>query len=92
MFGPIAPNLLPKVPRNILSEVSAEYYYRTREQRFGMPLDQFEKEKGREENWELAKAGAKETGDLLRKHGGPFFLGERGSYLPSAMTHLISHN
>jgi hypothetical protein len=82
MFGPLAANLFPKIPRNVLSDVSAEYFNRTREQMFGMPLEQFEKEKGVEENWEHVKGPAKEAGDLLRKHGGPFFLGERGLHFP----------
>lgn len=44
---------------------------------FGMPLAQLEKEKG-EEAWKAVEGPAKEVGDLLRKNGGPFFLGDRG--------------
>ncbi|KAF2706658.1 hypothetical protein K504DRAFT_384821 [Pleomassaria siparia CBS 279.74] len=73
---PLMPQLLPKVPRVLLNKISADYYDSTREVRFGMPLAQLEKEKGGEQNWEELKGPTKTFGDVLKKNGGPFFLGE----------------
>lgn len=73
------PHLIPKVP-SLLPKRSAEYFYETREKLFGAPLQEVERERATEECWEKAKAPAKEFGDLLRKNGGPFFLGETGEY------------
>lgn len=78
LMKPLQPHLIPKVPVVFLNKVSADYFYETRKKRFGMPLPDLEKNHATEECWELAKAPAKEAGDLLRRHGGPFFLGETG--------------
>ncbi|KAL5378353.1 hypothetical protein PMIN03_000597 [Paraphaeosphaeria minitans] len=78
VLGPIVEHLMPKVP-NLLTSISSEYFYRTREIMFGKPLQQVEAE-ATEEQWEDMRAKAKEVGDLLRKKGGPFFLGETVSY------------
>ena len=81
MMRPIVPLVIPKVPRVLLNKPSADYFYETREKSFGKHLDQVEKDADVEQCWEAAKAPAKETGDLLRKNGGPFFLGETGKLL-----------
>ncbi|KAI8936485.1 hypothetical protein NX059_006890 [Plenodomus lindquistii] len=78
LFKPLRPHILPRVPL-LLPERSAEYFYRTRKEQFGKPLQEVGAEAG-EANWEEAKKQAKVVGDLLRKHGGPFFLGETVSY------------
>jgi hypothetical protein len=75
---PLEPHLIPRVPDAFLNPVSAEYFNRTREEKYGMPLSELERTKATDEGWELAKAPAKEAGDWLREHGGPFFLGETG--------------
>ncbi|KAJ4301908.1 hypothetical protein N0V90_004004 [Kalmusia sp. IMI 367209] len=77
---PILAHLVPKVPRNLLNKISADYFYLTREERYKMPLDQLEREKAKEENWEEMKSVAKNIGDLLREKEGPFLLGETLSY------------
>jgi hypothetical protein len=74
----IAPNIIPKVPVVLLNKVSADYFYETRAEQWGMPLPELEKSKPAAECWEVAKKPAKEAGDWLRKNGGPFFLGETG--------------
>ena len=43
-----------------------------------MPLEQLEKEKGSEQNWVDVKGPAGEMAELLKKNGGPFFLGNTG--------------
>lgn len=78
MKDPMIPHFIPKVPL-LLPKRSADYFYDTRKKAFGAPLPEIEKKAG-EEDWEKAKALAKVVGDLLRKNGGPFFLGETVSY------------
>lgn len=77
---PLSPNVIPKVSRNLLAEPSKEYFERTRHQRFGMSLSNYEKEKGGDGPWEEVKEPAEQVADLLRKNGGPFFLGPQVSY------------
>ncbi|OCL06103.1 hypothetical protein AOQ84DRAFT_390428 [Glonium stellatum] len=76
----LTPNLIPKAPGNLLNERSKEYFERTREVRFGMPLSQMEKDKGGETPWAAAKQPIQELADLLKEQGGPFFLGKTVSY------------
>jgi hypothetical protein len=64
-----------KVPRNLLSLESAEYFHRTRQQRYNMPLEQLEKELGTEERWVEAKPIAEELGVILKASGGPYYKG-----------------
>lgn len=76
LMGPIFLHVIPKVPF-LLPKPSADYFYETREKMFGAPVQEAAKG-AKEEDWEKAKEPAKEVGDLLRKNGGPFFLGETG--------------
>ncbi|KAF2274563.1 uncharacterized protein EI97DRAFT_435102 [Westerdykella ornata] len=80
LFVPLAAEILPKIPRNLLSAPSAEYFERTRAAKFGMSLTQFEKEKGGDKAWEAAEAPVKELAGILKKNGGPYFLGDRVTY------------
>lgn len=75
-FTPLMGVVLPPCPRNILPPRSAEYYVRTREEKFGTTFDEFEKEKGGDQAWEVAKGPIKDLANLLKKQGGPFFLGK----------------
>lgn len=78
IFEPLRPHLIPKVPRVLLNKSSADYFVLTREERLGMPLSQVEAEKANEQCWEAANQPAKEMADLLKKNGGPYFLGQTG--------------
>jgi hypothetical protein len=64
-----------KVPRNLLLPRSAEYFSRTRHQRYNMPLEQLEKELGTEERWVEAKPITEELGAILKASGGPYYKG-----------------
>jgi len=81
----ITPWWKAKVPRNLLLPRSAEYFGRTRAQRYNMPLDQLEEERATEERWVEAKPIAEELGAILKASGGPYF---RGSSCKSA--HVLS--
>jgi glutathione S-transferase len=77
----LAPVCPPRVSRDILNERSISYFNRTREARFGMPLDEFEKsEQGGETAWENATPHLRELAELLKEDGGPFFMGQTVSY------------
>lgn len=77
---PLMPHLIPKVPA-VLTERSAEYFYRTREVRFGAPLQEIERTKANEECWREVQGPVEVVGDWLRRNGGPFFLGETGTLM-----------
>ncbi|KAL9614581.1 MAG: hypothetical protein Q9167_000950 [Letrouitia subvulpina] len=77
---PLRGVLMPKIPRALLNEASLDYFYSTREKRFGMPLDQLEKEQGGDSAWEEARPVIEEVGKLLKAEGGPFILGKTVSY------------
>lgn len=81
ILGPVVMTFLPAVP-TLVPERSQEYFYRTREAAFGKPLSEVHKEAlaNAEEGWKKAQEPLKETADLLKKHDGPFFLGESVSY------------
>ncbi|KNG51284.1 glutathione s-transferase [Stemphylium lycopersici] len=80
MMWPLVPLLMPRVPVVLLNKPSADYFFESRAKIFGKPLEEMEKGADVEQCWEGARAPAKEVGDLLRKNGGPFFLGETVSY------------
>lgn len=77
---PLRAMLVPKVPKVLLNKSSADYFYLTREEALGKPLDQVEREVT-EKDWEEAAVVAKEIADLLKENGGPFFLGEESKSL-----------
>jgi hypothetical protein len=88
----IAPWWKAKVARNLLLPRSAEYFSRTRSQRYNMPLDQLEKELGTEERWVEAKPIAEELGAILKASGGPYYKGfsrKSGIVWPQAKCRLI---
>jgi glutathione S-transferase len=66
----------------LLGERSAEYFQRTRKERFGMTLDELARsEKGGEAAWENAKPAIQEIIAILHEHEeGPYVLGETASY------------
>ena len=78
LYKALAPAMMPKVPRIFLNAASVEYFERTREARFGMPLSQWEKVAGGDKAWQKAEPVFKEVGDWLRANDGPFFLGKTG--------------
>jgi len=88
IMGPIRALLIPRVVF-LLNERSAEYFHETREKMFGKKLEQVEKDADVSECWEKTKGPVKEAGDLLRKNGGPFFLGETVSYADFILVSML---
>lgn len=83
IIKPLVPHLMPKVPRNLLNKVSADYFYMTREEIFGKSLQEMERE-ATDKEWDEMKPHAKEIGELLRSEGGPFFLGDTSTCIAGA--------
>jgi glutathione S-transferase len=77
----LSPVLLPRVPRDILNERSIYYFRKTREDKFGIPLDELEiSENGGEHAWKNATLLLSKLAELLKENGGPFFRGGTVSY------------
>jgi len=80
--GALAAYWMPNIPRDILGPRSAEYFYRTRAERIGKSLQEMEK-RGLEKpdkGWEDARPAIEKMAELLKKNGGPFFMGSTVSY------------
>jgi glutathione S-transferase len=78
----LTPIMIPRVPEMLLTPASAEYFYRTRKERFGMSLPELAaSEKAGEAAWEKAAPAVKELVGILKEHeDGPFVLGKEASY------------
>lgn len=76
-LAPIYSICVPLIP-DILSEVSAEMFIRTREGFYGKSLGQLMDEEGAEACWKEMGVAAKKMGDAIRKTDGPFVLGNTG--------------
>jgi hypothetical protein len=76
IVGPIYPQVASKVP-SILNKPSAEYHYNKNREMLDA-VSQNKDKVSASDCWENAREPAKVVGDLIRKNGGPFFLGETG--------------
>lgn len=90
ILGPTILQYLPNVP-TLLPERSQEYFYKTREAAFGKPLSEVHREAlaNAEEGWKKAQGPISEAADLLKKHDGPFFLGQTVSYADFIFTSML---
>lgn len=79
-MGTIVPIFLNQVPKRILADGSLEYWYKTRNEFFGVPVEELEETKGGEVAWNEAEPVLRETTALLKQTDGPFFLGTTVSY------------
>jgi len=80
---PLIPVFIPRIGRDIIPPSASEHFYSTREKRFGMPLDELERQKGGAKAWEAAKPGLDELTAFLNEHKldeGPFVLGSKVCY------------
>ncbi|KAM5354961.1 hypothetical protein ACJ41O_001607 [Fusarium nematophilum] len=77
---PLWPVIIPQIPRTVLNTKSADYFWATRKEEFGMSLDEYEATQGGEGAWDKSKAEFQKIAGVLKERGGPFFLGETVSY------------
>ena len=83
MVFPLLPIIMPLIARNIIPEKHLDYWLEKRRLTFGMPLDEFERQKGGEQAWKAAEPGFAALKEFLTKHKrdqGPFVLGSQVSY------------
>ncbi|KAI9150089.1 glutathione s-transferase [Paramyrothecium foliicola] len=92
IFDPIVGVLIPRVPRLLLNDRSAEFFYRTRKEDLSMTLDEFEEKHGGEQAWEKSQPGWEKLAEALREEPGPFLLGDTVTYedfLPVGILYFI---
>lgn len=87
-FESLRPVFLPKVPDALLNPRSAEFFTRTRKERFGISLAEMEEKIG-ETGWKEAEPALQELGALLKAKGGPFILGSTVSYADFIIVGMI---
>jgi glutathione S-transferase len=79
-MGELGPIYVPGTAKRILGEESLEFYYTTRHEDLGMPLDDYEKQNS-PGAFERAEPFAREITALLNEtSSGPYFLGDTVSY------------
>ncbi|QIW94626.1 hypothetical protein AMS68_000144 [Peltaster fructicola] len=80
VMTPLRPEIMPNIPA-LLPERSAEYFERTREQQFGMPLAALAKsDRAGDAAWKAAEPHIPELEKLLKENDGPFIAGKEPSY------------
>jgi glutathione S-transferase len=83
---PLQNDILPPVyfyllPQRVLNEASLEYWYETRTEKAGMPLDRFYREKGGDVAWDAGEKHVREITALLKENPeGPFLQGKTVTY------------
>ncbi|KAF2494772.1 hypothetical protein BU16DRAFT_511370 [Lophium mytilinum] len=84
LLGPalesLRPIWMPKVPDSLLRERSVEYFYRTRAERVGMPLEEYAEKKGGEQRWMEALMAIDDLAAFVSATEGPFVDGNDVSY------------
>lgn len=72
---------IPLVPKRIIDSASHPHWYKTREAKFGMPLDKLAETKGGDVAYNGARPYLEQVTALLRQDtSGPYFLGNEVSY------------
>jgi glutathione S-transferase len=90
ILNPVILQFLPYVPDH-LPERSREWFYESRNAAFGKPISEVHKEAlaNADEGWKQCYEPLKEAADLLKKHDGPFFLGQTVSYADFIFTSML---
>ncbi|KAL9062898.1 MAG: hypothetical protein Q9157_008557 [Trypethelium eluteriae] len=86
---PLVPELVARVPRVLLNPASTEYFETTRAERFGMSLEEYEREKGGRKAWDAAHPKLKEIAAMLKEKGGPFLDGQQVSFADFALVGFL---
>lgn len=80
---PLFPEFMPRIRDNLITDHSKSFWIRSRENLFGMAIDEFERTKGGEQAWRAAEPGLKALSEFLNQHKkdeGPFTWGSQLSY------------
>lgn len=79
---PLGPIWMPRVPEMLLNPVSAEYFYETRNSRWGMPLQELAKSaRAGEVAWQGAEEGMVQLKGLLGENPeGPYIMGNEPTF------------
>ncbi|PRP88895.1 hypothetical protein PROFUN_00363 [Planoprotostelium fungivorum] len=81
IMGIIRPIMLPRVPNALLPPRDAQYFHETRTKAFGCTLEELLAKTDEEALWKTTSQTVRDKlVPLLKKSGGPFFLGEKASY------------
>jgi glutathione S-transferase len=89
LIAPFFQFLLPKIP-GILNSQSAEYFHRTRSERFGKPLEDVEpKGQERVEAWKKVEGAYDTLNGWLSKSSGPFFMGDTVTFADISVASII---
>lgn len=80
LLVPMRGILIPKIGRNLLNPESVPYFHESRSKQYGMPLEQLDKERAGDAQWEETKPIVRELAALIEENGGPFVLGGEVSY------------
>jgi len=71
---------MPKVPKTLLPERSAEYFNRARSEQVGMPLEEYAEKNGGEQCWTEALKAIDDLSVFVSETEGPFVEGNEVSY------------
>jgi glutathione S-transferase len=80
---------MPRIPKNLLLERSAEYFYRTRSEVVGIPLEEYAKKEGGEQCWIEAFKALKAMAAFVSETEGPFVEGNEVSYADFGIVSLL---
>ena len=81
IFKALTPTFIATIPKKMLNPSCAEYFEKTRTQRFGMSPVEIERQRGGDAAWAAAKEPMDAMVELLRRDSrGPFFEGETRTY------------
>ncbi|KAF2768550.1 hypothetical protein EJ03DRAFT_375235 [Teratosphaeria nubilosa] len=80
VLGALAPVAMPRVPELLLNPPSANYFNRTREKRFGMPLPELAKSEKAQNAWNEAEEPIRALVGLLKENGGSYVAGKEASF------------
>ena len=74
----VGPIVLPLMRGTVFTSAGEQYKEKELTEYFGMGIDQLGKEKGGEAAWARLQGPLKDMAALLKRHGGPFVLGQEG--------------
>lgn len=89
---PLIPVFMPRIGRNVIIESSVDYFQEARAKRFGMSLDELEKEKGGDPAWAASRPGMEELNAFIaaqKKDEGPFILGGELCYADFVVAGMV---